>query len=397
MLTSRNRSINSLMVILIAISLTLIGLYTVYSSSTIWAEYLYGDAFYYTKKQILFIIIGLGAFWACSRLNLAILSKYSKVLLIISLILLGLVLIPGLGQERNGSQSWFGIGSFAVQPAEIFKLTMIIYAASVLNDKYAETKTFVKGILLPVLLPCFIGFGLIMLQPDFGTGVVMLGSVVVMTMISKTRISNYIKLGIVGVMAFAALIISAPYRLERITSFIDPWQNPLGSGFQIIQSLYAIGPGGILGLGINGSIQKHYYLPEPFNDFAFSMLAEEWGFIGGLIVIGLFAALFWYGFRIARSAKNNYRAFLATGITSLLAIQTIINLAVVVGLLPVTGITLPFISYGGSSLVITLSSVGVLVAVNREELDEYHDLRKWQWRSLLSRTNGGKRFRRTRS
>jgi cell division protein FtsW len=273
--------------------------------------------------------------------------------------------VPGIGMVRGGSRSWFGIGSFAIQPAEFFKAAIIIYGSVYLSDHYKKTKKFFKGI-VPLLLVTFIGFGLIMLQPDLGSGVVMIGAVVIMSIVSRASIKNYLKLGALGIIAFAFLVISAPYRINRITAFIDPWQDPLGTGFQIIQSLYALGPGGLLGSGIDGSIQKHFYLPEPQTDFIFAIFAEEFGFVGCVIVLLLFGCLIVNGFRIAKRTTDLKSSFLAVGITSLIAIQVVINLCVVVGLFPVTGITLPFFSYGGSSLVLIMFLSGLLIGIDRK-------------------------------
>ncbi len=204
-----------------------------------------------------------------------------------------------------------------------------------------------------------------MVQPDLGTGTVMVGTCVIMIYIAGARLYHFAILGLVGLAGFIGLIISAPYRMARITSFLDPWEDPLNSGFQIIQSLYAIGPGGLFGLGLGESRQKFFYLPEPQTDFIFSILAEELGFIGGSFVILLFALLLWRGIRIALGAPDLFGSFLAVGIISMIAIQVMINIGVVTGLMPVTGITLPFLSYGGSSLTIILMAVGVLLNISR--------------------------------
>jgi cell division protein FtsW len=296
-----------------------------------------------------------------SKLKIEKIRKLTPKLMITIFILLILVIIPGIGMERNGSRSWFGIGSFAIQPAELFKFTSIIYVADKLDLKYIKTIKFSK-IVVPILIPCLLSFGLIMLQPDFGTGVVILVSVMLMTLISRNKISNYLKLALIGVLGLGVLILSAPYRLERITSFLDPFSDPLGSGFQAIQSLYAIGPGGILGLGIGGSIQKHFYLPEPQTDFIFSIICEELGFVGALLLILVFILFFYSIFQIAINSNDDYQSFIVFGVGCTIAVQTLINLGVVVGLLPVTGITLPFISYGGSSLIVLLAMVGVVYA-----------------------------------
>ena len=396
MIANNDRRKKTNIIILTTLLLTFIGLVMITSSSAIWAKYLHDDAYYFTKRQVIFIIIGLIMFYICSHMKSNILKKYSKTILIGSFVLLILVLIPGIGQERNGSKSWFGIGPFAVQPAELFKIAIIIYCAEKLDDKYWETKSFFKGV-IPIMIPALLGFGLIMMQPDFGTGLVMLMSVVIMTMISKTRMSNYVKLAFLGVVSLAALIISAPYRLKRVTSFINPWQDPLGSGFQSIQSLYAIGPSGILGLGVGESIQKHYFLPEPQTDFIFAIIAEEWGFIGASFVVVLFAILIYCGYSIAINCKEKYHSFLTTGIVSLIGVQTIINLSVVVGLMPVTGITLPFISYGGSSLVVSLIAMGILVSLSRENENENSNMWERNSRSFLSCFRTWKRIRKKRT
>jgi cell division protein FtsW len=219
--------------------------------------------------------------------------------------------------------------------------------------------------LLPALLLVFAAFGMIMLQPDLGTGTVMVGTCVTMIFVAGARLSHFIGLGVLGLAGFVALILSAPYRIKRITSFLNPWEDPLGSGFQIIQSLYAIGPGGLFGLGLGQSRQKFFYLPEPQTDFIFAILAEELGFIGGSLVLLLFSLLLWRGVRIALGAPDLYGSFLALGIISMIAIQVMINIGVVTGLMPVTGITLPFLSYGGSSLTLMLMAIGVLLNISR--------------------------------
>ena len=204
-----------------------------------------------------------------------------------------------------------------------------------------------------------------MLEPDFGTGVVIVMTIIILLFISGVKMNFFIKLGILGLLGIVILVIIAPYRMERIVSFINPWSDPLGSGFQIIQSLYAIGPGGLLGLGLGNSVQKHFYLPEPQTDFIFSIISEEFGFMGVLIVSSLFITIIYCGFKIAMNCEDYFRKYLAFGITFGLAFQTMLNLMVVVGLIPVTGVTLPFLSYGGSSLLISLISIGILLNINK--------------------------------
>ena len=288
-------------------------------------------------------------------------TRSKLTIILICLILLILVLIPGLGVVRNGSRSWFSIFSFSIQPSEIAKLGLIIFVSKYLS----KVKKINFKEILPVLIVVGLFFGLIMLQPDFGTGMIILVSIIGLLFVSGVDFKFFIRLGLIGVVGIVLLIAIAPYRLERILSFLNPWSDPLGSGFQIIQSLYAIGPGGLFGQGFMNSRQKHFYLPEPQTDFIFSIISEEFGFLGILIVATLFTIIIFKGFKIAQNSGDKFAKFLAFGITFGLAFQAILNLMVVVGLIPVTGVTLPFLSYGGSSLLITLISMCVLLNISR--------------------------------
>lgn len=344
------------------IILSLFGLLMIYSSSNIWAEYKFNDPYKYLKSQAIFLILGYIIIYIVSKINYQIYYKYSNIILFICIILLILVLIPGIGTVRNGSRSWFGIGSFGIQPSEFAKLGIIIFTSKYLNNNKIKS---IKSSVLPILLIVILLFGLIMLQPDFGTGVILVMTIITMLFISGVNMSFFIKLGILGLLGIAVLVIIAPYRLERITSFLNPWADPLGSGFQIIQSLYAIGPGGLLGMGLGNSIQKHFYLPEPQTDFIFSIISEELGFAGVLIVATLFITIIKRGLNISLNQEDNFAKYLAFGISFSLAFQTILNLMVVVGLIPVTGVTLPFLSYGGSSLLVSMVSIGILLNISK--------------------------------
>ena len=204
-----------------------------------------------------------------------------------------------------------------------------------------------------------------MLEPDFGQGMVIVLTLIMIIFISGARISFFVKCGILGLVGIVALIIVAPYRLARIISFVNPWVDPLGSGFQIIQSLYAIGPGGLLGLGFGSSIQKHFYLPEPQTDFIFSIISEEFGFLGVLVVTSIFLLLFYFSIKISLQAKNLFAKYLSFGLSFGILIQALLNLCVVVGLIPVTGVTLPFFSYGGSSLLVSFASIGIILNISK--------------------------------
>lgn len=336
----------------------------VYSSSYVMAEYKYADTFFYVKRQLLFCGIGVAAMFFIMAVPYGTWKKYSKIILLLCFILLLAVLIPGIGITRGGAQSWIGIGAFSIQPSEFMKLGLIIYLAVFLSVNQKHITSFKKGF-FPSLILVFSAFGLIMLQPDLGTGVVLVLTSMVMIYIAGARLSHFFGLASIGVVGFLYLIISAPYRIDRITAFLNPWEDSSDTGFQIIQSLYAIGPGGLTGVGLGNSLQKHFYLPEPQNDFIFAILGEELGFLGGTFVIVLFMLLFWRGIKVALEAPDAYGRILALGIVSMLTIQVMINISVVIGLIPVTGITLPFLSYGGSSLTLTLCSVGILLNISR--------------------------------
>lgn len=350
--------------VIVILALLSLGLIMVYSASAVWADYRFDDSFYFAKRQLLFAIIGLIAMFFIMNIDYWTWRSWSKVILITCFVLLIAVLIPGIGNVRNGSRSWIGVGAFSIQPSEFIKLAMIIYLAKFLSENQKNITSFKKG-LVPSLGLVFAAFALIMLQPDLGTGTVMVGTCLIMIFVSGARIAHFIGLGLIGLAGFVGLIAAAPYRIKRITAFLDPWEDPLGSGFQTIQSLYAIGPGGLFGLGLGQSRQKFFYLPEPQTDFIFAILAEELGFIGGAFVLLLFALLLWRGIRTALNAPDLYGSFLAVGIISMVAFQVMINIGVVINLIPVTGITLPFFSYGGSSLTLMLMAMGILLNISR--------------------------------
>ncbi|WP_257720698.1 stage V sporulation protein E [Lentibacillus amyloliquefaciens] len=360
----KTKNVPDLVLAAVILSLLLVGAVMVYSSSYVWAEYKYADQYFFLKRQLLFLGVGVLGMLFFMALPYNTWKKYSKIVLLACFVLLLIVLIPGIGMERGGAQSWIGIGAFSIQPSEFMKLGLIIYLAVYLSVNQKYITSFKKGF-LPALILVFAAFGLIMLQPDLGTGVVLTATCMVMIYTAGARLGHFFGLGLIGAVGFLFLIVSAPYRISRITAFINPWEDPLGDGFQIIQSLYAVGPGGLMGLGLGESIQKYFYLPEPQNDFIFSIIGEELGFIGGTFVIGLFALLFWRGIKVALEAPDAYGKFLALGIVSMLTIQVMINISVVIGLIPVTGITLPFLSYGGSSLTLTLCSAGILLNISR--------------------------------
>ena len=344
--------------------LSIFGIIMIYSSSSIWAEYKFHDSFHYLKYQTIFFIIGIILMITISKIDYHIYYKYSNKILLFCFILLVLVLIPGIGSIRNGSRSWFGIGSLGIQPSEAAKIGLIIFTSKYLSKSNNYMNKYIKGV-IPIILITLIFFGLIMLQPDLGTGTILFMTILVLLFISGVDYKFFIFGGIIGIIGIIFLIIIAPYRMDRITSFINPWNDELGTGFQIIQSMYAIGPHGILGSGYLNSIQKHFYLPEPQTDFIFSVITEEFGIVGAIIIVVLFFIIFYRGIKTSLNHQDIFAKYLSFGIIFQLLFQTIMNLSVVVGLIPVTGVTLPFISYGGSSLLVSLSSMGVVLNISR--------------------------------
>lgn len=349
--------------LIIIISLVIFGLFMVYSASNVVALYRYNDKAYFLKRQLIFAIVGIAIMILFINIDIRKIYKVTTYIYITSLILLILVLIPGIGQVRGGARSWIGIGSFSIQPSEFMKLANILLLAKYLSNNYKDLNKpfeFIKILLLIVF-----SFGIIMLQPDFGTGLVLLLSCILLLFSSGTPIKYFVVLIILGLVGLVGLIMSAPYRLERITSFLDPWNDPLGSGFQSIQSLFAIAPSGLFGLGYNNSMQKHFFLPEPQNDFIFAIICEELGLIGGTVVIVAFLYIVIRSIKISLRVESRYLKFLSLGIGLVIFTQVFINMGVVIGLLPVTGVTLPILSYGGSSLVLTLMFLGLLVNISQ--------------------------------
>ena len=359
----KNKKLEILLVISV-LTISIFGLVMIYSASYVWANYKFNDPYKFVKNQGLFMIIGTILMFIISKIDYKIYYKKANIILITCFILLILVLIPGIGTVRNGSKSWFGIGSFGIQPSEFAKLGLIIFVSKYLANNESSVKNIKKGV-LPILGITILMFGIIMLQPDFGTGTIIVMSIIGLLFIGGVSIKFFFKIALIGVLGITGLILIAPYRLARILSFLDPWKDPLGSGFQIIQSLYAIGPGGLFGLGFGNSVQKHFYLPEPQTDFIFSIISEEFGYLGILIIVSLFLTIILTSFNISCKCNNLFGKYLVFGITFQMSFQALLNLMVVVGLIPVTGVTLPFLSYGGSSLLITLCSMGVILNISR--------------------------------
>ncbi|OGD15905.1 cell division protein FtsW [Candidatus Atribacteria bacterium RBG_19FT_COMBO_35_14] len=347
------------------ILLMAVGLCMVFSSSYIMAYKWYGDSYYFLKRQLIYSMIALIAFFFAIYTDYHYYKKYSLPILILSIALLSMVYIPGIGRTAGGASRWIKIGFFSFQPSEIAKFALILYMAESLTRKQVkDIKTFIRGV-LPTLIIMLVMFLLILYEPDFSTSLIILGISFIMLFIGGTRVIQLYAI-IVAAIPLGILILSREeYRKVRLLSFLDPWKDPLDSGFHIIQSLLALGSGGIFGIGLAESKQKYFYLPDQHTDFIFSIIGEELGFIGTVVIIILFTILLWRGFKIALDASDQFGTLLAAGITSMIVFQSIINIGVVTKMIPTTGITLPFISYGGSSLIVNMFCGGILLNISR--------------------------------
>ncbi|RNC29512.1 MAG: putative peptidoglycan glycosyltransferase FtsW [Candidatus Dichloromethanomonas elyunquensis] len=342
--------------------LLLIGIIMTYSSSAVKGYLYYEDPYHYFKAELIWVALGLAAMTVALVIDLKLLCQWTKPILLFALVLLVLVKIPGIGKTVNGAQRWIGLGPLSIQPSEVIKLAMVLMMARFLSANSNNIRYFFRGV-VPSLGLLGVVCALIMLQPDLGTTLVMAATVFFMLLAVGANLWHMAGLGLAGLGMVAAAIIAAPYRMRRIFAFLDPWADPSGKGYQTIQSLLALGPGGLFGLGLGQSRQKFLYLPENHTDFIFAMIGEELGFIGATLVVLLFFLFIWRGFRTAMKAPNSFLSLLAVGLTSLIGIQAMINMGVVTGVLPVTGITLPFLSYGGTSLLFTMAGAGLLLNV----------------------------------
>lgn len=341
-----------------------IGVVMVYSASGVSAQVHFDDSYYFLKRQIIWASLGLFAMFFTMRTDYHVWQRLAKPLMLATLVLLALVLVPGMGKVVNGARRWLGTGSIYLQPSEIAKLSMVLFNAYLLTRCQEKIRQFRAG-MLPALAALAVVFALILKEPDLGTALSIAGTVFIMLFAAGARVAHLGALGAVGVFGVAAAILLEPYRMKRLTAFADPWSDPLNTGYHIIQSLYAIGSGGLFGVGLGRSREKFLYLPEPHTDFIFSILGEELGLLGTLTVLALFFLFAWRGLKAAMSAPDIYGSLLATGITTMILLQAFMNIAVVTASMPVTGIPLPFLSFGGSALIFTLAGVGILLNISR--------------------------------
>ena len=350
-----------LITILLLLSL---GLIMVLSASSPSALSESGNSYSYFYKQAIFAGAGLFMMWVISNIDYRFYQKYYKLAYFIAF--LSLLAVPFIGTTVNGAKRWIYLtDSLSIQPSEIVKLLMIIFYASLLVKNRDELDKYFKGFVkhLMILAPII---GLLLIEPHFSASMVIIGIVSIMMIVAGCKFWHFLATGsVIGVPGIIGLILIEPYRLERVTTFLDPWKDATGSGWQVIQSLYAIGSGGLFGVGLGESKQKYLYIPEPHNDFIFSILGEELGFIGCAIVIILFGIFIWRGVLNAMRSPDMFGSLIAIGITTQIAIQVIINIAVVTSSMPATGMPLPFFSYGGSSLFILLCEMGILLNISK--------------------------------
>ena len=341
-----------------------IGIVMVYSASSALALKKFGTDYYFLKKQMLFALLGIVVLVLCSHLPYRLFSSLTYPLLILALIFLAATLISGFGYSAGGATRWFRLGSFTFQPSEFARFALVIYLAYSMNKKMDVLKDFYVGF-LPHILVLFMFTVLIIFQPDFGS-VLILGALTwVMLFVGGVRISHLIiSLVLIIPMAYF-FMVSADYRSKRIMSFLNPWKYSADDGYQVVHSLMAFGTGGIWGTGIGKGYQKLFYLPEPHTDFIFSVIGEELGLLGVLIILGLYILIFWRGIFIARNCKDSFGSFVAIGLTTAIGLQICINMGVALGLLPTKGLTLPFLSYGGTSLLLNMASIGILMNIGK--------------------------------
>jgi cell division protein FtsW len=340
------------------------GIVMVLSASSVSAFSEYGDSFVFVQRQAAYAVVGILACYLTSRMRYDAWKRLAGPFLIVTIAMLVLVLIPAHGIEAYGSSRWFRFGPVTVQPSELAKLAMVVFAAATLARKWKRLDD-VRELALPLLPVAAVLCGLVMMQPDLGTTVILAATVFFLAFAAGVRLRYLTLAGIVGALVGAGLIMSADYRRVRFLAFLHPWDDAKSGGYQLVQSLIALGSGGWTGVGLGASRQKWLYVPNAHTDFIFSILGEELGLIGEVVVLLAFGALIFAGIRIATRTTDVFGRVLAAGIVSWFGLQTLINLGAVTGLLPVTGVPLPFVSYGGSSLVVSLAAVGVLVSIAR--------------------------------
>jgi cell division protein FtsW len=354
-----------IILLLVTLILVTVGTAMIYSSSSIIALEKFKDGQYFLKKQLFFVFVGLSSMIIMTRISYTQLRKWAYPGMLLSFLLLSMLMIPHLGMKRGGATRWLNLGGFSFQVTEMVKITIVVFLAHLLTRKAHQLKDFSRGVLVPLVITS-ITILLILLEPDFGTAVIIATILLLMLCIAGSQIKHLLCLIAAFIPVGVMLILYKGYRLTRLTAFLDPWKDADNTGFQIIQSLLSFGSGGTFGVGIGDGMQKLFYLPEPHTDFILSIIAEESGFIGVTIVIAMFAIFAFRGFMIALKAPDLFGTLLASGLTMVIALEAFINIAGVMGLIPLKGLVLPFLSYGGTAFIMTMTAVGILLNISTQ-------------------------------
>ena len=353
----------NIILISLVLFLCLFGMVMIYSASNYSSSVLYGDAYHFVKKQIFGFIMGIGCFVFTYLFDYHRYYKFRWWIIAISIILLGLVFVPGIGISANGARRWIGFASFNLQSSEVAKFGFVIFTACYLSVNYKKTKTFMG--ILPILMMGGIICVLVMLEPNMSVTMCIAIVMVFMLIIGGMSFKHIMLLSIPALALVILLIVIEPYRLSRLMAFINPWANPKEDGYQLIQSLYSLGAGGLFGVGLFNSRQKYLFLPFAESDFIFAIIGEELGLVGSIIIISVYVVIIALGIKIALNSKDRLGTYLASGIVMVIAVQLLINIAVVTGSIPPTGIPMPFVSAGGTSLMVFMAAIGILCNVGR--------------------------------
>ena len=357
-------AIDKWMLLAVAVLLAL-GMTMVLSTSYLHSQERYGDGTYFFRKQLIAMGVGMIALVVCSLAPSALYRRFAYPLLAVTFVILVMVLIPGVGASRGGARRWIMFPGFAFQPSELAKLAIVMYLARSMAKKEELIRTFSVGVLPHLIVS---GAVLLLLEPDFGTALILTMLLYFMLFIGGVRVRHLLATALLALPGLAYVMMTAEYRLRRLMSFLDPWSDPSGSGFHVIQSLIAFGSGQWLGRGLGESRQKLLYLPEAHTDFIYSVIGEELGLLGALVVLALFGVIIVRGLRLVAKIEEPFDQYLAFGLTVLLGLQALIHMGVVMGLMPTKGLVLPFISYGGSAMVINLMEAGILLGLSRRRL-----------------------------
>jgi len=353
--------------LLAVVGLLAVGVTMVLSTSYLYSQERFGDGTYFFRKQMIAMGAGAVALIACTMIPSALYRRFAYPLLALSFIILVLVLVPGVGVNRGGARRWIMFPGFAFQPSELAKLALVFYLAHSMAKKEQMIRSFSVGV-LPHLMVFGLFAGMLLLEPDFGTALMLSMLLYFMLFIGGARVHHLVGTGLMALPVLIYVFTKADYRIRRLMSFLDPWSDAAGSGFHVIQSLIAFGSGQIWGRGLGESRQKLFYLPEAHTDFVFSVIGEELGLLGALAVLALFGVIITRGLQLTAKIEEPFDQYLAFGLTVLLGLQALIHMGVVMGLMPTKGLVLPFISYGGSAMVINLMEAGILLGLSRRRL-----------------------------